>query len=365
MQIRKLNSLRGIAAMIVVIGHYSNVTTLLGGVLGHGAGQFGVMLFFILSGFLMSHLYLNKQFDEKNVKHFAIARIARVMPLFVLVVVSSFLLHKAGTKGVLYDILTAKSLLSHLLLLSGVSVLWTIPPEVQFYCLFVLLWWLYSHKKGYLFVLMAAVFCCLVFFRFPDPRWKIWGLNGHGKLIRTLPYFLVGIVFGEIHGKWRPPDYLRKNSFILALLLVPLMFPKVFTFLMGYTHTTWTDAGIFFVVSAVFFALVALVPDNNVVLANPIGDFLGTVSYSLYLLHLPVLSLIGGPAKKSPAAILVVFVALALGTAYASYRLIEAPSRRWLRSIAFGRDGLAPAGTDPEVSSTEIRGGSRRPRAAP
>jgi hypothetical protein len=46
-EIRKLNSLRGLAALIVVISHFSNHSHLFNGMLGQGAGQLGVMLFFI------------------------------------------------------------------------------------------------------------------------------------------------------------------------------------------------------------------------------------------------------------------------------------------------------------------------------
>jgi peptidoglycan/LPS O-acetylase OafA/YrhL len=69
MEIRKLNTLRGLAALIVVISHFSNATNWLSGRLGKGAGQFGVMLFFILSGFLMSYLYMSKESSATNIKN--------------------------------------------------------------------------------------------------------------------------------------------------------------------------------------------------------------------------------------------------------------------------------------------------------
>lgn len=49
----ELDGLRGLAAYIVLVSHASNMTGLWGTLLGNGAGQFGVMLFFVLSGFLM------------------------------------------------------------------------------------------------------------------------------------------------------------------------------------------------------------------------------------------------------------------------------------------------------------------------
>ena len=99
MEIRKLNTLRGIAALVVVVSHYSNDTNLLKGMLGHNAGQIGAMLFFILSGFLMSYLYMERDFSRREIQKYAVARVARVVPLFLVVVLSSYLLQKIGMPG--------------------------------------------------------------------------------------------------------------------------------------------------------------------------------------------------------------------------------------------------------------------------
>lgn len=282
MEIRKLNTLRGIAALIMVISHYSNETDLLRGSLGNGAGKFGVMLFFILSGFLMSYLYLDKKFDKENVQYYSVARIARVIPLFVLVVLISFLFQTSGVTGIFFAINNVNSLLSHLLLFSGTSVLWTIPTEIQFYVLFLFLWWLYFRKKGYLFSLILIIYICLILLKFSSPPWKVLGFDFQTYLIPSLPYFFVGIVFGRIHCTWEAPYHLRKNIFVLTLLILPLTYPDIFSFITGRTHQMWTDIGIFFVVSAVFFVLIFLVPEDNPLLSNPFGDFLGKISYSLY-----------------------------------------------------------------------------------
>jgi peptidoglycan/LPS O-acetylase OafA/YrhL len=118
MEIRKLNMLRGIAALIVAVCHYSNHTNFLNGMLGRGSGQIGVMIFFILSGFLMSYLYMKKKFGKNEVSRFVIARAARVIPLFLVVVLCSYILQLFGIKGILYNIPDKASLFSHLALLS-------------------------------------------------------------------------------------------------------------------------------------------------------------------------------------------------------------------------------------------------------
>lgn len=76
MEIRKLNTLRALAALIVFFTHFSDITHWLDGALGGGSGAYGVMLFFLLSGFLMSLLYLDKDFTKAK-------REARVYCLYI------------------------------------------------------------------------------------------------------------------------------------------------------------------------------------------------------------------------------------------------------------------------------------------
>ena len=227
MEIRKLNTLRGIAALIVVVSHYSNTSNLLNGALGKGAGQFGVMLFFLLSGFLMSYLYMRKEFDGNEIYRYAVARIARVIPLYLVVVLCSYLLQKLGIIGVLYDIPNKESLFSHIALLSGTSVLWTIPTEIQFYLVFVFLWWFWSKGQAQLPILISFLMIALIFLDFPHIKGNLSEIPYNTALIRSLPYFLMGSVFGQLYVKWKIPDNLSGRIFVSSLLLIPLLYPPV------------------------------------------------------------------------------------------------------------------------------------------
>ena len=76
---------------------------------------------------------------------YGVARVARILPLFVAVVLLSWVAQQSGwpwLTATAYDIPDIKSLASHLLTLYGVQVLWTIPAELHFYVIFALLWWL-------------------------------------------------------------------------------------------------------------------------------------------------------------------------------------------------------------------------------
>lgn len=342
MRIRKLDSLRGIAVMIVLVSHYSNFTNFLGGVLGNGAGQYGVMLFFILSGYLMSTIYLGKEFTQVTVKNFVVARFARIVPLYFLIVVLSFVFRTYIIPGnlYLYSITSVKSLLTHLMFLSGISVFWTIPVEVQFYALFILVWWVFSRNKGYGFIILLCLAMYAMFFPGRVPSWELFGFKVRILIINNyLLYFLAGTVLGQLKSRWEAPAYLRKNVFFLSILFLIVLYPGIFQILtgqfLGGTDKLWIDLRIFLAISSVFFILIFLVPDNSKLLSNPIGDFLGNISYSVYLLHICVLNSILPFAKGNPWLFFFPFIALTLLVSFLSYKLFELPTQKAIRFVAY------------------------------
>jgi peptidoglycan/LPS O-acetylase OafA/YrhL len=100
----------------------------------------------------------------------------------------------------------------------------------------------------------------------------------------------------------------------------------------------WKDVGVLFCVSFVFFSVVFLVPDKNIFLSNYIGDFLGKISYSLYLLQYPVIWQLENQAKEKPEIFLIIFLIVLIVISYISYLIIECPTRRTIRTI-MGRIG--------------------------
>ncbi|MGB0713506.1 MAG: acyltransferase family protein [Gammaproteobacteria bacterium] len=332
-----------LAALIVVFSHYGNKADFLGGVTGKNAGQFGVMLFFILSGFLMSYLYMNRSFTRQEVYNFAVARFARVVPLFVFVVLLSYAFRVNGL-GLIYNIPSVEILISHLTLLYGHAVLWTIGPEIQFYVLFVGLWALFRVRPGYVYLLMTLVFFYLVMIDFP----RVQGSSAEGirydfSIVPSLQYFFVGVAFGQLYRHWQAPAYWRRHIFLLSFGLVILLYPEIFKELFGRQHRVWRDVGVLMMLSSVFFCLVFLVPDKSPVLANRVGDFLGKVSFSLYLWHLPILMYFRNWFSADPEIRLPVYLAMILFASWLSYLIIEAPSRKWIRKAASWRPGSSSA----------------------
>ncbi len=338
MEIRKLNTLRGLAALIVLITHFSDVTGWLDGKLGGRAGQYGVMLFFLLSGFLMSYLYFDKPFNKKNIRKYVVARAGRVLPLYFVIVFGSYFLYQAGFQG-LYEISEFKKLLSHTIFIYGESVLWTIGPEIQFYLIFLGFWFLAIWRAGYIYVLVISVLILLFFTNFPRLHGYINDIPyNFFHLLRSLPYFFVGVILGMHYKTFKVPTYLKKNWFVATLLLIPLMYPEFSPITTDAKMKMWLNYEVLFVMSVVFFCIVFLVPDNNILLSNKVGDFLGKISYSLYLLHMPIIVQLN-KLDLSIEIKLPLFLSLSIMTAYVSYKHLEKPSAKFLRNIMRSKSG--------------------------
>ena len=87
--IDSLDGLRGFACLLVVLGHLAKEELIFD---IKGIGQLGVMLFFVLSGFLMALLYTDQRLNAERLSVYAVRRVFRVVPAYVAVAVLSFLI---------------------------------------------------------------------------------------------------------------------------------------------------------------------------------------------------------------------------------------------------------------------------------
>lgn len=337
-EIRKLNSLRGLAALIVVVAHFSGATGWLGGYPGIGAGQLGVMLFFVLSGFLMAYLYLEQPFGQRRLWRYAVARVARVVPLFAAVVGLSALLPRVGVSGVVYDLPTRPLVLSHVLLLSGKSILWTIPTELQFYFVFVVFWWVASRSPAASALAVLGAIALSLGFGTPRFRGEFASIPYDLRLAQVVPYFLVGMLFGIVYRRWSFPEHRQRSMYALVLLVIPVMYPQIFEVIFGFRHGLWNDPLVLGVVSVVFGVVLFAVPDESSILSNRVGDFLGQISYSLYLLHVPVMWAVRKLALPDTIRF-AIFLVLSLVVAAVAFQVFERPMQRFLRRRLLGQSG--------------------------
>ncbi|HEU4837946.1 MAG TPA: acyltransferase [Micavibrio sp.] len=168
---RPLDGLRGIACLLVVASHIAAILNLNFKEDIYNIGSMGVVIFFALSGFLMSMLYSDKRFSLDASAKYVIARMSRIAPAYWVAIAFVWILYLILPSGYHYD-MTPLAMLRSVFFMGNVGVFWSIPPEIQFYGFFLLLWFSYEKLKGGNFWWAAAVaLLCLGFIATRD----LWG----------------------------------------------------------------------------------------------------------------------------------------------------------------------------------------------
>ncbi len=303
-----------------------------------GAGQIGVMLFFALSGFLMYMLYGNRGTSPDMLATYAVRRFFRIAPAFVFVVLASYVGYQSGWYK-LYDIDTHELWL-HLGLRGEVSVLWTIAVEVQFYILFPLILILFSRPLSYSAktALMLVLYAIFVAVEFDIPKSLLW---------RFIEFFLAGMIAGSIYISTRPAPGAQgalNGLLVVGLTMLVLSIPRFVNPLLGVETGLWRDplpysllVGALVLLAAWSTGLVARA------LANPLLTFVGKISFSLYLIHLPTMKFARDSLDLPATAECIISIAASLVLAYLLYRLIEVPGQQvgqWIIDARTKRQGL-------------------------
>ncbi|MBX5201700.1 acyltransferase [Rhizobium sp. NZLR1] len=319
--IPSLDGLRGVAALLVVQAHVGlifpgasvHVTTM---------GSEAVGLFFALSGFLMAHLYGSRPVTKENVLDFLVSRFARIYPVYLAAVLLVAMLSGIPNLDFVQPIMGGMDFVRHVFLLGSSGVFWSIPPEIQFYLLFPILWLCLARPHRYSGVIVGFAVVIVVdgLLELPGP-----GI----MLVSKLPYFLFGALAGAMHSYWdRWTPSALTGIFTLFLLAVFFAYRHLAP---GFSPEFWSLQSA--VAAAVIVALVARQPPiaANVLAAAPIR-FLGTISFSLYLFHVPIMFLVHRTFETvmPEPALIAVALFVAVGGAWFLHETIEVPSRRLL-----------------------------------
>lgn len=345
-EIRSLTGLRGIAALYVVCFHFLEGPSS-NQLLAHG--YLAVDLFFVLSGFVMALNY-QSMFSEKwsisSYLTFLGRRIARIYPLFLVCTATAFLLIVCG---VLAECHTPRTIVLNVLMMQnwgfGCGSLdipgWSISTEWAAYLLFPLLLIPTLHRKSTLpcsallfSVLTIAGLCWL-------PQSMRLGQNPARLLDYTNPYYGLAVVrcvseftLGLLCYRAAESGQCRSNR--AHNWVAPVTSLAILTLLA-------TPKSDFFVVLLFPILILGLAlgddPVNRILSSGPL-EFLGVLSYSVYLTHGLLLGSFGywiqvkvvSHGLNHPHALSVILkLALVFPTAILAHHFIEVPSRRWLR----------------------------------
>jgi peptidoglycan/LPS O-acetylase OafA/YrhL len=351
-----LTGLRGIAALLVTLFHawpfvgapkdeswFASTGFALH--LPFATGYIGVDLFFVLSGFLLAQPFLrwaNRHHKFPNLLSYAGRRIRRVVPAFwaQLIAIAVALL-VTGASINWKDFAVTAAFLQHwfpgsLSIQNHNPVLWSLPVEFWFYALIPALALCVRHLRWWgtlALVLVVGV----------SYRWhclsqllaqNVDGLFGYASIMHLLArfdQFGIGVVFALAHLRFALDSAWRARAFALGLLLVVLLMPQLAARGDLFVRADYPYLFVHYPLLGLCWGLMAFGAAGNLhwgsrwLAARPLV-FIGTVSYSLYLWHFPILVLcrdwitgINVWANVSLA------LAAAVLAAWISYRCFERP----------------------------------------
>lgn len=311
-------------------------------------GYLGVELFFVLSGFILSHVYLQSAGEKRfSYRGFLWARVARVYPLHVATLVGVGLLAAAAlVAGMSVDgnVLSWASLPANLLMIHAWGLApvagwnhpsWSISAEwFAYLCfpLFAFVFWR-AREKPVAAVVGAAAFLAVLYYGFervagfPLTEATIrWGA------LRIVPCFALGCALYLVYRKapLKAPWTASAVSFGLMVLSAALGLWDGITVLLA---------------GALILSLASLPNERAGWLASKPAVYLGEISYSVYMVCVPwkllavnlAAKLTDAPDKQLQLFVWLAILALLPVVAAVSYHLVEHPARKALRGMAQGR----------------------------
>lgn len=266
-RISVLDSLRGLAAIFVMLFHFTSFYEVvceplkINSLLKFPRGFYGVQLFFMISGFVI-FMTVNKITDYRK---FIYKRLVRLYPtywmcLIITTLFISFFPVKIYTVSI-SQFLGNITMIQGLLRIDNIDgSYWSLLPEIMFYAMMVFI---------LLFKLQSKIIAiCMI--------WLLGiGLNllhpSYLEILFNLKFgifFISGIMFYRI--------YLKENTYIEYLLIV------ISNILLYFVTKNVESTVVFFLFNILFFLFVK---NRLNFLANSFLTYLGAISYPLYLIH--------------------------------------------------------------------------------
>jgi len=321
---RLITEFRGLAALMVLLFHFISVSNnflnnMMLVELFHYA-KYGVQVFFVISGFILTISLINSNYEIKNISTFLLKRFIRIEPpyIFSIILILSLiyikcLIQNASTD----DYFCWPQVFLHLCYFIPFSdypwlsiVYWTLAIEFQFYLLLSLVYPLLNISKFVRFTILSLL-SMLVFFN---------DIILHIELFGWIPVFVSGICLAYLSRDIEILDY----KLILLILLCDLLVAQN---------------------NGLDIALVILITQLAIFRGKPMKInflyFLGGISYSIYLTHTIIGFLLINMAFKlgdnviyrTTAFVIICFLVVVFG--YYFNKFFEQPFQKIARKIKY------------------------------
>jgi peptidoglycan/LPS O-acetylase OafA/YrhL len=355
-----LNTVRFMAAFLVLINHIEEFKRYLGlpnlthlhAI--HFLGRLGVILFFVLSGFLITYLLLmeKEKFQTIDIKNFYIRRILRIWPLYYLMLILSLFIFPyisgmqienwiTASEISLPVILTCVFFLPNLTMISFplipfFSQAWSVGVEEQFYLIWPFLLRKFKKIARVLFAIILILFVIRIGL-FPIIKFKLHLWNDTIKTAKTffddflIDTMAVGGLFAYAHFSksklisffYHPAIQLTAYAVMVYFMFTGNPLPWVIqSYQQNFTSLMF---------ALLFGVLILNVSTNPKMNAgwfnNAVFDYLGKISYGIYMYHsifivLTIKIMVHYDALNTPL-LYVVSILSSIGISALSYEYFE------------------------------------------
>ncbi|MBK5424675.1 acyltransferase [Bacillus mycoides] len=356
-RIKELDSMRGLAALTVVFGHFCLMLPSLPNSIKFSplrflwAGGEAVIVFYVLSGFVLSMaLYHSKT----NYWGYLIKRFVRIyIPYYfwIIITFALFILFSpyevAGLRDWFYDrwqgSITKIDIINHFVLLNNFftenynPVIWSLAQEMRISIVFPLLFLLFyklSWKKTILFALSFSLIS--VFLNMLHIGKAEGFYNGYADTLHFTSMFMVGMLIFKHQEKL---IYLYRNmkkfnkGFLIALGVILYLYSiLIYGFSRNDTTFLLKDWGVVIGVS-IFIIMAMSNLKVKAFLNKSVFVYLGEISYSIYLCHFPIMMVLFKLLyTKIPIFFLLVLcISMTILLSIVSYHLIEKKCINWAK----------------------------------
>mgnify|MGYP006076439841 CR=1 FL=1 len=279
-----LDALRGFAALGVALFHYH----------GSWAGYLAVDFFLVLSGFVLSYAYSSK--NNLNLGDFAVQRLARLYPLHLYTLMAYLLVYLICNQEIPdYPDGSLNTFIQNLFLLQNVGLnphglTWNYPSwsiSVEFWINMFFFFFVLKSKKPYAWLLISLACFVLMFYRTANLNlhYQNYFTFLNAGLIRGLASFLLGVIAYRLFSRISNHEITRASALEMGILIVM----SAAIFLSSVIDARWD-----FLAAATFSLCVFLFAFQAGAVSKFLGRFqyLGTISYSVYLNQIAVLLLV-------------------------------------------------------------------------
>jgi len=345
-----LDFYRFVAAFGVVVLHLTEFGGYdRGSGFGYWTSDFSLLVdfFFILSGFVIAANYSNSIGTASEILIFLRKRLARIYPLYLATTLFFLGIFAIGKSSHPENYATS-SIVAQLFLVQQWQInpplpfnfpAWSISAEWAMYLLFPLLVWI-SHGKGRSILILIAMSAGIVIFvlvHIGTMHQPIW------NALRALPTFTMGVLLYEIF----PGERIQRGA-VLGLLAFSFSIASLLLHLN------------FLVTIAMFCLTIFLTardPHPSPLFRCAVLKVLGDASYSVYLLHAVVFSIVyKGIAPRlflgqPPLYVGLVTCALIIPISVVSFYCFEAPARKFLSGSS---EWIKSVGSTKTLSADEM-----------